>query len=314
MMSQKIPVPEEDQTVQNQNQDQGQAGNQDQVQTGQIDATTEWLTYTDSQKIFSFKYPANFGANVWSPTQWPPVAVLVDAGQDPVKAGCGEIHDDTGKVPAGTAGKTDMGLAYTMYAGSDAGAGQLYSSYCYVFERGTGGAAAVNFVIKSHTACGFGGCGAYCGTQYEAECTNLNRKAAIEDPIAKMAATFTFDEGNTVTANTTAETPIPVLVPAQYSNGRIVTLADNQANVALAAGDIFLLKLDENYDWSSTVVDNSVVDREKNNAVIKGTQGIYRALKIGDTDLTAIGEPVCRNSTPPCAMPSVFFTVHVAVR
>ena len=317
MLIKKQASPTGDKATQNQDQGQGRADDQGQTQAeeSQGDAMAGWLTYTDSQKVFSFKYPASFGANVWQPTQWPPAAVLVGAGQDPVAVGCGDIHDNSGKAPQGAAGKTSAGLDYKMYAGSDIGAGQLYSSYCYVFGRSSGGAAVINFVIKSHSACGFDGCGAYCGTQYEAECTDLDRKAAIEDPIAKMAATFVFNEASAaVTDIKTNAVANAAPTEGQDFNGKTVTLAENQTNVALEIGSVFLLKLGEGYNWNATVVDNAVIDRETKIAVVRGAQGTYRALKAGDTDLTAMGDPVCRSNTPPCGAPSIFFTVHVAVR
>lgn len=295
-----------DKATKNQDQEQGQAIEQGQMEMVQDNTREEWRIYTAAGKEFSFKYQVNFGANVWSPAQWPPLAVLVGAGQDPVAAGCGDIHDDTGNIPAGVAGKTDAGTAYTIYAGSDAGAGQLYSSYCYVFERASGGAAVINFVIRSHTACGFGGCGAYCGTQYETECANLDRKTAIEEPIARMAVTFVF---NVAEAAAVPESSVPTY---NYS-GKIVTLANDQTNIALEAGETFLLKLGQDYNWNAAAVDNTIVVRE-NAVAATGAPGLFRALRFGDTDVIATGEPVCRNSVPPCAMPAAVFTVHAAVR
>ena len=273
-----------------------------------VDPTAGWLTYTNPQGIFSFKYPADFGANVWKPEPWPPVAVNVAAGQDPLAAGCPDIHDETGKIPAASPGKTTGGVSYSLYLGSDIGAGQLYSSYCYVFANNNGSTAVIDFVIRSHSACGFGGCGAYCGTQYESECTDLDRKTAIADPIQRMANTFIFT--GAVTGTTQSDT----VTQPEVAAGKTVTLAADQTNIALGVGDTFLLKLGEDYDWNVAVVDSAIVDREKNVAVIRGAQGIYQVLKAGDTDLTATGDPVCRSATPACALPSVLFTVHLAVR
>jgi len=283
------------------------------------DSTAGWLVYTDSQGIFSFKYPASFGANVWKAEPWPPVAVYVPAGQDPLTVGCPDIHDETGKIPTATSGKTTGGMPYSLYLGSDIGAGQLYSSYCYVFVNDNGGAAVIDFVIRSHSACGFGGCGAYCGTQYESECTDLDRETAIADPITQMAETFIFTGAVTGTTQPAGvakpDTAQPdVSAQPEAAAGKTVTLVDNQTNIALGVGDTFLLKLGEGYDWSVTVVDNAIVDREKNVAVVRGAQGIYKALAAGDTDVTATGDPVCRSAPPPCALASIMFVVHAAVR
>jgi hypothetical protein len=61
-----------------------------------------------------------------------------------------------------------------------------------VITNNSGSVAVVDFIIHSHTACGFSGCGAYCGTQYENECANLNRQKDIELPIQQMVDTAAF--------------------------------------------------------------------------------------------------------------------------
>jgi hypothetical protein len=58
--------------------------------------TSAWVTYTSADNAFTFKYPANFGANVWRPTQWPPLVVMVPAGQDPVAIGCPDLPSSAG--------------------------------------------------------------------------------------------------------------------------------------------------------------------------------------------------------------------------
>ena len=275
----------------------------------QTNPAAGWLTYTDSKNGFSFKYPAAFGANVWRPTQWPPLVTNVSAGQNPTSIGCPNLASESGNAPVPTLGKTASGISYNLYLGSDIGAGQLYSDYCYVIPLAqAGGSAVIDFVIQSHSACGFGTCGAYCGTQYETECLNLNRKLAIETPIQQMVSTFV----TTIPAKT--QTQAPVQMPAMPATTKTVTLADNQTNVTIHVGDTFLLQLGDTYDWTAMVVDPTIVARVQNIAVIRGAQGIYKALKTGGTDVTAVGDPVCRNSTPPCGAPSAAFNVHVMVR
>ena len=73
--------------------------------------------------------------------------------------------------------------------------------------------------------------------------------------------------------------PSPTPTPAVQS--RELTLADNGATVEMKVGDRFLLNLGDFYDWSLSVADTSVLDRVKNIAVIKGSQGIYSARKPG---------------------------------
>jgi len=157
-----------------------------------VDQTAGWLVYTSSDDTFSFKYPQTFGANVWRLDQWPPIVTMVATGKDPVALACPDVRSSSGTAVTAKPGTTPSGVAYNLYTGSDVGAGQLYTQYCYVFTGSKGDFAVIDFIIHSHTACGFGGCGAYCGTQYESECTNLNWEKDIQQPIQKMVDTATF--------------------------------------------------------------------------------------------------------------------------
>ena len=92
-----------------------------------------------------------------------------------------------------------------------------------------------------------------------------------------------------------------------------VTLADNGKTIHMAVGQSFLLKLGLNYDWNISVSDQNVISRLKNIAVIVGAQGMYNALANGTTILSAEGDPQCRNTTPPCASPSIMFSATIIV-
>jgi|GEM_PF-2054595 len=277
---------------------------------GQANPAAGWLTFTDGKNGFSFQYPASFGANVWRPTQWPPKATYVPAGQDPVAVGCPNLQSGSATPPVAAPGKTASGLSYSLYTGSDIGAGQLYSEYCYVIMPGSGsGAAVVDFVIQSHSACGFGTCGAYCGTQYESECLSLNRQQAIELPIQQMISTFVW-------TSVAAQTPVQFQAQTQPQPQatKTITMANNQTNVALHIGDTLLLQLGANYNWTIRVVDSSIVAMESGITLPSADQGIFKALKSGGTDLTAVGDPLCRAATPACGAPSVTFNIHVMVQ
>jgi len=94
-----------------------------------------------------------------------------------------------------------------------------------------------------------------------------------------------------------------------------ITLADNGRTFVMNVGSIFLLNLGMDvYDWTVEVDNQSVLSREKNVMVIRGAQGIYQALAPGQAVLTATGDPLCRQSTPACAMPSMIFKVTIIVQ
>jgi len=94
---------------------------------------------------------------------------------------------------------------------------------------------------------------------------------------------------------------------------KIITLDDDGKTITLQVDETFLLKLGEGYDWNISIDDQTVISREVNVMVIRGAQGIYRAHKPGRATLTAVGDPICRQSVPPCAAPSRLFRLYVVV-
>ncbi len=92
-----------------------------------------------------------------------------------------------------------------------------------------------------------------------------------------------------------------------------VTRADDGGTVTLRVGDRFLLKLGDDFIWSATVSDQSVVRRVPNILVVHGAQGVYEALREGETDLNATGTPNCPPQQP-CPQIAVAFHVHLVVK
>jgi hypothetical protein len=92
-----------------------------------------------------------------------------------------------------------------------------------------------------------------------------------------------------------------------------ITLADNRATITMHVGETTLLNLGEQYDWNVQVTDQTVLERVKNIAVIRGAQGVYQALKAGRTMLVGAGNPRCLQSKPACAMPSIALEITVVV-
>jgi carboxyl-terminal processing protease len=93
-----------------------------------------------------------------------------------------------------------------------------------------------------------------------------------------------------------------------------VTLENDGGTIILRPGETFLLKLGEEYDWTVTIADQTILSRVRNVMVVRGAQGLYQANQTGRTTLTASGDPVCRQSQPPCAMPSRLFKITVEVQ
>ena len=112
---------------------------------------------------------------------------------------------------------------------------------------------------------------------------------------------------------TPPETTPPVVTPPAVTPPATVTLDDNNKNFAMKVDDTFLLKLGENYDWQPIIDNQDILSREMGIAVISGAQGIYKAHKEGTAILNATGDPLCRQTTPPCGAPSIIFKVTVNV-
>lgn len=93
-----------------------------------------------------------------------------------------------------------------------------------------------------------------------------------------------------------------------------ITLEDKGKTFKLKVGDSFLLNLGTDvYDWTVTVDHESVLRLKMGVMVIRGAQGIYDALAPGTATLSATGNPLCLQSNPPCAAPSILFTITVIV-
>jgi hypothetical protein len=81
----------------------------------------------------------------------------------------------------------------------------------------------------------------------------------------------------------------------------------------MRAGERFLLNLGDVFVWQVTPADPTILSRVVNVLTIRGSQGLYEAHRAGRTELTATGDPACRQSQPPCAAPSRLFRVQVVV-
>ncbi|MDD5341439.1 MAG: hypothetical protein PHC97_03330 [Patescibacteria group bacterium] len=129
----------------------------------------------------------------------------------------------------------------------------------------------------------------------------------------------TFNQGDRATVSGIKNGSVVLVRDIQFLAQTVgssnITLADNNKTINMKVGDNFLLDLgDQVYNWAISVSDQSVVSREVNILVIRGAQGVYKAHKAGSATLTAVGDPLCRQSKPACAIPSILFTLKVNVR
>jgi hypothetical protein len=150
-----------------------------------------WQTYTNSQYGFEFKYPENFGANVWRPFFWPPTTTVVSINEDPVAKGCPDFPISALGTPGATQELAKINnIDWTLYKAADGAAGSSYNSYCYVTKKDQN-YYVISFVIRTTNGCGQN-CGPYCGTQYEQECLSFSLLKDVETPIKNIVFTFKF--------------------------------------------------------------------------------------------------------------------------
>jgi len=114
-------------------------------------------------------------------------------------------------------------------------------------------------------------------------------------------------------AVSSAVTVGPALTPTPLRGPASITLQDNNQTLRLVVGDNFELKLGGEWNWQVTIGDEGVVAQVPDAEVAKEAQGVYKALAQGQAELTADGDPVCRQSRPPCMLPSILFRLTVIV-
>jgi hypothetical protein len=92
-----------------------------------------------------------------------------------------------------------------------------------------------------------------------------------------------------------------------------VSAADDGRTISIRVGQRLLVNLGEQFDWTVQVADPSIVSRVPNISVVRGAQGVYQANRVGQTALTASGDPACRKAQPACAEPSRTLQVQLDV-
>jgi hypothetical protein len=98
-----------------------------------------------------------------------------------------------------------------------------------------------------------------------------------------------------------------------FFKGLVVTLDDAGKPINLRVGDRFLLfLLKDVYEFSPVVLDETII-RKVTDVDFPGSQGVFEALRTGNTKLAATGELPCAKVRPACLAPALFveFTVIV---
>lgn len=154
-----------------------------------VDQTAGWETYTNAQYGFELKYPETFSDAVWRAQTWPPSVAVSDITTAPITS-CSTDISASGPNSS-QKNETINNMNFVVYTGSDAGAGQLYTDYCYVLKTNNK-YYAINFVIHSTDGCGNGNCGPWCGTPNEQACKTFDMQKEVVQPIETIVSTFKF--------------------------------------------------------------------------------------------------------------------------
>lgn len=129
--------------------------------------------------------------------------------------------------------------------------------------------------------------------------------------IAKKAGKFIPDDA---VVDIQVQSANDVTEKFPFFKGQVITLDDVRSPISLRVGDRFLLfLLKGEYEFTPTVLDETIL-MKVTDVEFPGSQGVFEALRPGNTKLLAIGELPCAKAVPPClAVPaiSVEFTVIV---
>jgi hypothetical protein len=124
----------------------------------------------------------------------------------------------------------------------------------------------------------------------------------------------TITLGSTVPPTATEASGALGPVGAPTAETPTVTQADQGKTITLHVGQRFLLSLGEGYDWNVIIDKQDVVSRVIGILTVRGSQGLFEAHQAGTGALTATGDPLCRQSQPPCGQPSILFNVKIVVQ
>jgi hypothetical protein len=101
--------------------------------------------------------------------------------------------------------------------------------------------------------------------------------------------------------------------PDYYYGGLVITLDDVGRTIKMKKRQTLLLSLGKNYIWQVMVEPEDVITLNAKITPEPGDQGIFIARGSGKAVVRAVGEPLCRFTTPPCERPSVLFQFEVQV-
>lgn len=148
---------------------------------------------------------------------------------------------------------------------------------------------------------------------------SFSQPAAVVASPAATSGLATASSGPAVSsvADTPAASPRPTSRPAASPDATglvTITTADEGSTIEIAVGQRLLVELGTGLDWTVTVTDPLVLALVPRITIVRGAQGLYVGKTAGSATITAVGDPACRKSSPPCMAPSRLVSVTVNVR
>lgn len=128
----------------------------------------------------------------------------------------------------------------------------------------------------------------------------------VENPstmlVAKKAGKFIPDD---TAVDIQVQTPNSLSEKFPFFKGLVVTIDDAGKTINLRVGDRFLLFLVKDaYEFTAQVLDETIV-KKVSDVEIPGSQGVFEALRTGNTKLAATGDLPCARAKPACLAPSI---------
>jgi hypothetical protein len=139
--------------------------------------------------------------------------------------------------------------------------------------------------------------------------SSMPATTATSEPVAAQPIVSTAISQSSQGLPTPSETP-----KVGDAAGPTITMGDNGKTLTLQSGQRFVLLLNDRYVWEVSVAEPEVASLVMGLAAVNGSQGVYEAHQAGQTQLTAMGDPLCRSQKPACMMPTLIFTLDIVVQ
>ncbi len=93
-----------------------------------------------------------------------------------------------------------------------------------------------------------------------------------------------------------------------------VKMSENNQIIELQLRQRFKLDLDDQYTWNVVIGNRTVLKQVVDVQTIENLEGVYEGIAVGESVITANGEPKCLKDAIPCALRDRAFKITVRVQ